>query len=230
MRTLLTKTLLAVAVVACACTSARAGVRIGIGIGVPFPYYYGYGPYYRPYYGYYPYYYPGAVVVAAPAPAVVVQPAPAAVQPAPSGYQPAPASTPPPPTLPAPTPIASAPALQVSQPAPLAPAVARSSAPDEHSEYDRLFQLMNDPGEGARISAIMQLGRAKVQQAVGPITQALNNDSSPRVRDAAARALGLIASPSSLNALQTAAQADDDKEVRHSAQFAAEVIRSNLRR
>jgi HEAT repeat protein len=119
----------------------------------------------------------------------------------------------------------------VSQPAPLAPAVARSSAPDEHSgDVDRLLQLLNDPGEGARISAAMQLGRGKVQQAVGPLTQVLNNDSSPRVRDAAARALGLIALPASLNALQTAAQADDDKEVRHSAQFAAEVIRSNLRR
>jgi hypothetical protein len=229
-RTLLTKTLIALAVLACTWTSARAGfgVRVGIGIGVPYPYYY--GPYYRPYYGYYPYYYPPAVVVAAPAPAVVVQPAPAVVQPAPSGYQSVPAS-PPPPTLPAPTPISAAPALQVNQPAPLAPVVARSAAPDERpGDVDRLFQLLNDPGEGARISAAMQLGRGKVQQAIGPLTQMLNNDASPRVRDAAARALGLIASPSSLNALQTAAQADDDKEVRHSAQFAAEVIRSNLRR
>jgi hypothetical protein len=228
---LLTKTLIALTVLACTWTNARAGfgVRVGIGIGVPYPYYY--GPYYRPYYGYYPYYYPPAVVVAAPAPAVVVQPAPAVVQPAPSGYQSVPASTPPPPTLPAPTPVSAAPALQVNQPAPLAPVVARSAAPDDHpGDADRLFQLLNDPGEGARISAAMQLGRAKVQQAIGPLTQMLNNDASPRVRDAAARALGLIGSPSSLNALQTAAQADDDKEVRHSAQFAAEVIRSNLRR
>jgi HEAT repeat protein len=58
----------------------------------------------------------------------------------------------------------------------------------------------------------------------------LNSDTSPRARDAAARALGLIAAPQSLNALQTAAQADDDREVRQSARFAAEVIRGNLRR
>ena len=42
--------------------------------------------------------------------------------------------------------------------------------------------------------------------------------------------LGLIASPSSLKALLIyAAQADDDREVRHSAQFAVEAIRSSLR-
>jgi hypothetical protein len=39
----------------------------------------------------------------------------------------------------------------------------------------------------------------------------------------------LIASPRSLNALIFAAQADNDREVRHSAQFAVEAIRSNLR-
>jgi HEAT repeat protein len=228
MRTLLTRSLIALAVLACSWTGAQAGwggVRIGIGIGVPFPYY-GYGPYYRPYYYGYPYYGP-AVVVAAPAPAVVVQTAPV-LQTAPAGsaYPPAP----PPPTLPAPTPISAAPAPQSSPPPPLAPVVARSSAPDLPSDTDHLLQLLHDQGEGARISAVMQLGRGKIQQAVEPLTQVLNNDTSPRVRDAAARALGLIASPSSLNTLQTAAQADDDREVRHSAQFAAEVIRSNLRR
>jgi HEAT repeat protein len=93
-----------------------------------------------------------------------------------------------------------------------------------------LFQMLRDPGEGARVSAVMQLGRSRVQQAVAPLSQALGDDPSARVREAAARALGLIASPESLNALQTAAQADDDREVRHSAQFAAEVIRGNLRR
>jgi hypothetical protein len=40
---------------------------------------------------------------------------------------------------------------------------------------------------------------------------------------------GLIAAPQALPALQTAAQADEDREVRHSAQFAAEVIRSGPR-
>jgi hypothetical protein len=229
MRPFAAKTLIAVAALACSLTGAQAGwggVRIGIGIGVPFPYPY-YGPYYRPYYYGYPYYGP-AVVVAAPAPAVVVQ-APAAVQPAPAGsaYQPAPASTPAPPTLPSPTPLSAAPSIQTSQPATLAPAVARSSAPDD---ADRLIQLLRDPGEGARVSAAIQLGRDKSQQAVEPLTQMLTSDTSARAREAAARALGLIAAPSSLNALQTAAQADDDREVRQSARFAADVIRGSLRR
>ena len=57
----------------------------------------------------------------------------------------------------------------------------------------------------------------------------LQKDASPIARDGAARSLGLIAAPSSLKALIYAAQADNDREVRHSAQFAVEVIRSNLR-
>jgi hypothetical protein len=226
MRTLLVRIPIALALLASSWSSAQAGwggVRVGIGIGFPIGYPC-YGPYYRPYYYGYPYYAP-AVVVAAPPPAIIVQqPAPA---PAGSSYQPAPPSTPPP-TLPAPTPISSGSAFQ-TQPPPLAPVVAQSTQ-DLAPETDRLVRLLRDPGEGARVSAAMQLGRGKVMQAVEPLTQTLNGDSSARVRDAAARALGLIAAPSSLNALQTAAQADDDTEVRHSAQFAAEVIRSNLRR
>jgi HEAT repeat protein len=42
--------------------------------------------------------------------------------------------------------------------------------------------------------------------------------------------LGLIASPRSLPALIQAAQADNDRDVRHSAQFAVEIIRANLQR
>jgi hypothetical protein len=222
MRTLAAKILIALTVAASSLTAANAGwggVRVGIGIGIPYPYPY----YYRPYYYGYPYYpYPATVVVPAPPPTVVVQPAPAAAPAAPagSGYQQAP------PTLPAPTPVSSAPVLQTAPP-PLAPAVARSAAPDD---AEHLIQLLRDPGEGTRISAAMQLGREKQHQAVDSLIQMLNNDTSPRARDAAARALGLIAAPSSLNALQTAAQADDDHEVRQSARFAAEVIRGNLRR
>ena len=43
------------------------------------------------------------------------------------------------------------------------------------------------------------------------------------------RALGLIGSPRALNPLIRAAQEDNDRDVRHSAQFAIEVIRTNLR-
>ena len=67
-------------------------------------------------------------------------------------------------------------------------------------------------------------GRAAVDADCWPATAA------PSVREAAARALGLIGDTATLPALQRAAQADDDHDVRHSAQFAAEVIRSNLPR
>jgi hypothetical protein len=40
----------------------------------------------------------------------------------------------------------------------------------------------------------------------------------------------LIGSPAALPALQNAAQADSDRDVRHSASFSAEIIRANLRR
>jgi len=55
----------------------------------------------------------------------------------------------------------------------------------------------------------------------------LASDRSPAVRDSAARALGLIGSRASLAALDRAAQSDDDRDVRRSAQFAAEVIRTD---
>jgi HEAT repeat protein len=76
----------------------------------------------------------------------------------------------------------------------------------------------------------MQLGRLRAGRAVEALTHALEQDSSPAVREAAARALGLIAAPSSLAALQRAAGADEDRDVRHSASFAAEVIRVNMSR
>ena len=91
------------------------------------------------------------------------------------------------------------------------------------------LQQLNSPDERARADAAMQLGRMKSRRAVEPLTQTLGGDRSPAVREAAARGLGLIGAPAALTALQRAAQADDDRDVRHSASFAAEVIRSNLR-
>jgi HEAT repeat protein len=72
----------------------------------------------------------------------------------------------------------------------------------------------------------VQLGRLRATQAVEPITRLLSSDRSPVVREAAARGLGLIGSPASLPALQQAAQADQDREVRASARFAVDVIQS----
>jgi HEAT repeat protein len=69
----------------------------------------------------------------------------------------------------------------------------------------------------------------KCTRAVQTLTQALSNDSSPAVRESAARGLGLLGDASALAALQRAAQTDVDRDVRHSASFSAEILRSNLR-
>jgi hypothetical protein len=75
-----------------------------------------------------------------------------------------------------------------------------------------------DPGSNPRAAGASASGRAGCA-AWG---------ASRALLQPAARALGLIAAPPPLLAWQTAAQADEDREVRHSAQFAAEVIRGNL--
>jgi HEAT repeat protein len=97
------------------------------------------------------------------------------------------------------------------------------------ASYDALVRQLSDPTDTTRRDAALELGRLKARGAVDAIINVLSKDSSPVARDGAARALGLIASPQSLNALIYAAQADNDRDVRHSAQFAVEVIRSNLR-
>ena len=85
-------------------------------------------------------------------------------------------------------------------------------------------------GEEQVLDAAMELGRMRADRAVEPLCTLVSTDRSPLVREAAARALGLIGSQRALNALQQAAQADNDRDVRRSAQFSAEVIRTNLRR
>jgi hypothetical protein len=196
--------LLALALVAVAASEAHARWFVGVRIGVPIyagPYCYGY---YRPY--------PYGVYVAPPpvivAPPPVVQAVPAAPVPVPA-YS-SPAANAGPEQLPAaPVPIARG-----------VPPAAGASAWDD----------LNSTEERARADAIIQLGRRKDRRAVGPLTRALREDRSPTVREAAARGLGLIGAPASLNALQHAAQADDDRDVRRSASFAADVIRANLGR
>jgi hypothetical protein len=178
----------------------HGSVSVGIGVGFPC---FGWGcGWYRPWPYYYPYYY-------AP-PAVIVQPAPViqAVPVAPVA------------------PAAVAPAAPAAAPAPST--IYRASAPVSESGNQYLQQLSN-PDEKIRQNAVMELGKQKVDQAVDPLSATLAGDASPMVREAAARALGLIAAPRSLPALIRAAQADNDREVRHSAQFAVEVIRGNLR-
>ena len=90
------------------------------------------------------------------------------------------------------------------------------------------MQLLDNADDHVRADAAVQLGRMKASRAVQPLMRLLAGDRSASVREAAARALGLIGDTATLPALQRAAQADDDHDVRHSAQFAAEGIRSTL--
>jgi hypothetical protein len=177
--------------------------------------------YYRP--GYYPrYYYPPVYLGVYGSPYVISSGVPIPV-PLGSAYVASPATTL---TL-APTPV---PQLA---PAPGNAALQAGAQPGaaavNQADIDQAFQLLSNPRERDRIEAAIELGRARVAKAIEPLQQVLAGDPSPRVREAAARGLGLIGSPSSLRALQTAAQSDDDREVRRSAQFAAETIRGNLR-
>jgi HEAT repeats len=178
---------------------AQAGIRIGVGIGIGYPGYYGY----RPYCGYYRPWYPGIGVVVPVGP-VVVPASPVVVGPAYYTSAPPPALT----------------AVPTAAPPTLTPVGVKSV------EIDRYLQHLSNPDEKARTEAVLQLGRLHATQAEGQLTQVLAADHSPQVREAAARGLGLIGSNTALPALQQAAQADDDKEVRNSARFAVDVIRS----
>jgi hypothetical protein len=189
-------------------SAAQAHVGFGVGINLGVPFYGGYGGYggYGPYcYRPYPYYYRPYPVYIAP-PAVILQPAPI--------YQSAPVVQP----------AYSSPLESAPPPTALQPTEARQDAVEQQ------LQLLNGPEDHVRADAAIQLGRLKVNRAVQPLSHLLSGDRSATVREAAARALGLIDAPAALPALQRAAQADDDRDVRHSAQFAAEGIRSNMPR
>jgi HEAT repeat protein len=97
-------------------------------------------------------------------------------------------------------------------------------------DIDGYLHALNAPDEKQRIEAMMQLGRLRAEQSVDVLSGMLSNDRSPAVREAAARALGLVGSPRALNALQHAAQSDDESTVRNSASYAADVIRSRMPR
>jgi hypothetical protein len=182
-----------------ALAGARTELQAGWGIGVRVggPVYYGpWAPYYYPYYPY-------GAVYAAPPP-VVVESAPVLVPPPAS----APGTLPP-----APVPVSGVQPVSQVQAAP----------PVDINYY---LQQLRNPDERGRADTVLQLGRLKAVSCVDPIAATLAGDRSPVVREAAARALALIGSPKALPALQRAAQVDPDRDVRHSAQFAVEVVQS----
>jgi HEAT repeat protein len=87
-------------------------------------------------------------------------------------------------------------------------------------------RALADPEERVRLEAVTQLGRMKSVRMVDPLAATLAGDPSPAVREAAARALALIGSPSAMPALIRAAQVDQSHDVRRTAQFAIEIIQS----
>ncbi len=199
--TILRRTILAALVLAAApWSSAQAGGYVSVGVGFRVG-----GPYYyRPYYGYYrPYPY-----VVVDVPPVVVAPAPAVIQ-----------------AAPAPTLLQTPPTPVPGPSGALAPNVGTAQA-----QIEQALSRLNDPDERVRVEAITQLGRLHAVRAIATLSGSLANDRSPAVREASARALGMIGTPNSLPALQQAAQADDNRLVRQSAQVAADTIRASLPR
>lgn len=211
--------LLAAGVLALLCSAAevaahgRSFVSFGVNVGPPCGPWGCCGPWggcgwYRPfpavYYG---------VYLPPPPPRVIVQPAPVVVQQAPVAAEPPVIETSPPPR-------------QVSPTVSNASVVSRG---EHNSTIDEHLQNLADPDEGMRQNAVLELGRMHVDRAVDPLAATLAGDSSPVVRETAARALGLIASPRGLPALIRAAQADTDRDVRRSAQFAVEIIHSRMK-
>jgi HEAT repeat protein len=97
-------------------------------------------------------------------------------------------------------------------------------------DIDNNLRQLADQDARIREEAVMQLGRLRAQRAIDPLAATLAGDKSAAVRDAAARALGLIGSPKALPALRRAAQLDTDKDVRRSAQFSIEVVQVRTER
>ena len=107
-------------------------------------------------------------------------------------------------------------------PQPIHPAAFTNAQPD----VDRHLQQLGNADERVRSQTVIELGRMRAYRAADPLAATLAGDPSPVVREAAARALALIGSRQALPALQRAALADADHDVRHSAQFAVEVIQA----
>jgi len=184
-------------VLAGANTQLQAGWAVGVRVGGPV-YYRSWDPYYYPYYPY------RAVYVEPPP--VVVQSAPVIVQSA-----------------------SSVPAVNPATPAPLPPPAILQSSQIQNAaqpEINRYLQQLRDADERVRSESVLQLGRLKALAAIDPVAATLAGDRSPLVREAAARSLGLMGSPKGLPALQHAALADPDRDVRHSAQFAVDIVQS----
>jgi hypothetical protein len=189
-------------------STANAGGFIGVSIGIPVGGCYHHYPYYGGYYYYRPY------------PAVYVAPGPIYVPP------PVVEAVPVQPAYPAPAAVAAPAPAPALSPVP-ATTIRAAAGEGRQGEIDNCLAHLTNPDEKVRADMALQLGRLHALRAVDSLNSTLAKDPSPAVRDATARALGLIGSNASLTALDRAAQEDSDRDVRRSAQYAAEVIRAN---
>lgn len=200
------------------------GIRIGPPPGPrhpPYHHHHGWHSHHGPSWGFYYRPYP---VYVRPAP-VIIRPAPVIYEAAPTTVVvPTPAYSPP---APAPIPAAPAP-FQPPAPREVGPAagIRQTGTNGSLPNFEGLLASLRSTDENARMQAALDLGRSREERAVDPLAATLAGDGSAAVRDAAARGLGLLASPRGLTALVHAAQADPDRDVRRSAQFAVEVIQS----
>jgi HEAT repeat protein len=106
------------------------------------------------------------------------------------------------------------------------PTTAQQANDVRKATIDGYLHSLTNPTEQVRLDAVSQLGRLKARRAVDPLAATLAGDKSPAVREAAAKALGLIGSPSAMPALNRAIQADSSHDVRRTAQFSLEIIQA----
>jgi HEAT repeats len=125
-----------------------------------------------------------------------------------------------------PYPAYSAPPLLAQPVSTYVPVVPPAAPADANSQQaiSNYLAALRSPDELVRLNSVTQLGRMRVPDAIDPLAATLAGDLSPRVREAAARAIGLIGTTQAAPALQRAAQMDCDSSVRQSAQFALDAV------
>src|SRR5262249_17392608 len=115
-------------------------------------------------------------------------------------------------------------AQPVSTYVPVAPPAAAPADPNAQQAIANYLAPLRTPDGRVRLEGGPQLGRMRAREAIDPLAATLAGDLSPRVREAAARALGLIGTTQAAPALQRAVQMDCDPSVRQSAQFSLDAI------
>jgi len=115
-------------------------------------------------------------------------------------------------------------AQPVSTYVPVAPPAVSLADPNTQQAISNYLAALRSPDERVRLESVTQLGRMRAREAIDPLAATLAGDLSPRVREAAARALGLIGTTQAEPALHRAVQMDCDPSVRQSAQFALDAV------